>query len=166
MAWRRPGDKPLSEPMMVSLLTHVCVARPQWVKQCAIDSRYMMAHYNTLLHSAWQWGRSIRYVLERYTIQHSNIRSNITERWSNLANDAPWARYTQSAQWPMQIRPTPVGFIVPWNSHYVWFLPSLQTFYKRGDTFSRYRYAEQAGRSHDLGRGSPTCYLQCTIGSH
>ena len=32
MAWRRPGDKPLSEPMMVSLLTHICVARPQWVK--------------------------------------------------------------------------------------------------------------------------------------
>ena len=31
MAWRRPGDKPLSEAMMVSLLTHVCVARPQWV---------------------------------------------------------------------------------------------------------------------------------------
>ena len=31
MAWRRPGDKPLSEPVMVSLLTHICVARPQWV---------------------------------------------------------------------------------------------------------------------------------------
>ena len=24
MAWRRPGDKPLSEPMMVSLPTHIC----------------------------------------------------------------------------------------------------------------------------------------------
>ena len=32
MAWRRPDDKPLSEPMMVSLLTHICVTRPQWVK--------------------------------------------------------------------------------------------------------------------------------------
>ena len=31
MAWRRPGDKPLSELMMVSLLTHICVTRPQWV---------------------------------------------------------------------------------------------------------------------------------------
>ena len=31
MAWRRPGDKPLSEPMMVRLLTHICVTRPQWV---------------------------------------------------------------------------------------------------------------------------------------
>ena len=31
MAWRRSGDKPLSEPMMDSLLTHICVTRPQWV---------------------------------------------------------------------------------------------------------------------------------------
>ena len=31
MAWRLPGDKPLSEPMMVSLLTHICVTRRQWV---------------------------------------------------------------------------------------------------------------------------------------
>ena len=33
MAWRRPGDKPLSEPMMVNLPMHICVTRPQWVKQ-------------------------------------------------------------------------------------------------------------------------------------
>ena len=32
MAWHRPGDKPLSEPMLVCLLTHICVTRPQWVK--------------------------------------------------------------------------------------------------------------------------------------
>ena len=31
MAWRRPGDKPLSEPMMVTLLTHICVTPSQWV---------------------------------------------------------------------------------------------------------------------------------------
>ena len=31
MAWRRPGDKPLSEPMIVNLPTHICVTRPQWV---------------------------------------------------------------------------------------------------------------------------------------
>ena len=33
MAWRRPGDKPLSEPMMVRSLTHICVTRPRWVNQ-------------------------------------------------------------------------------------------------------------------------------------
>ena len=31
MAWCRPCDKPLSEPFMVRLPTHVCVTRPQWV---------------------------------------------------------------------------------------------------------------------------------------
>ena len=31
MAWRRPGDKPLSEPMMARFLTHICVTRPQWL---------------------------------------------------------------------------------------------------------------------------------------
>ena len=29
MAWCRSSDKSLSEPMMVSLLTHICVTRPQ-----------------------------------------------------------------------------------------------------------------------------------------
>ena len=33
MAWRRPGDKPLSEPMMFRLPTHICITRPQWVKK-------------------------------------------------------------------------------------------------------------------------------------
>ena len=37
MAWCRPGDKPLSKPMMVSLLTHICVTRPQWVN---VDRRW------------------------------------------------------------------------------------------------------------------------------
>ena len=31
MAWRHSGDKPLSESMLVSLSTHICVTRPQWV---------------------------------------------------------------------------------------------------------------------------------------
>ena len=29
MAWCRPCDEPLSEPMMVRLLMHICVTRPQ-----------------------------------------------------------------------------------------------------------------------------------------
>ena len=29
MACRQPGDKPLSQPMMVKLLTHICVTQPQ-----------------------------------------------------------------------------------------------------------------------------------------
>ena len=33
MAWRRPGDKTLSEPIMVRLLTHLCITQPQWVNR-------------------------------------------------------------------------------------------------------------------------------------
>ena len=32
MAWCWPGDKPLSEPMIISWLMHICVTWPQWVK--------------------------------------------------------------------------------------------------------------------------------------
>ena len=35
MAWCRLGNKPLSEPMMVRLLTHIYVTRPQWVNSLA-----------------------------------------------------------------------------------------------------------------------------------
>ena len=35
MAWRRPGDKPPSEPMLVSLLTHICVTLLQWANKLA-----------------------------------------------------------------------------------------------------------------------------------
>ena len=42
MAWRRPGDKPLSEPMMASLLTHICIARPQSINA---DCTQLILHY-------------------------------------------------------------------------------------------------------------------------
>ena len=44
MAWRCSGDKPLSEPMMVSLPTHICITRPQWVNK----------HFQMQLMSGWQ----------------------------------------------------------------------------------------------------------------
>ena len=44
MAWRRSGDKPLSEPMMGRSPTHICVTRPQWVKW------YNRTYYTSNLH--------------------------------------------------------------------------------------------------------------------
>ena len=48
MACRRPGDKPLSELMMASLLTHICVTRPQWVKKRNSSSQFV-------LRTSWMW---------------------------------------------------------------------------------------------------------------
>ena len=42
MAWRRPGDKPLSGPMMVRLSTLICVTRPQWVKIQGLTPKWHM----------------------------------------------------------------------------------------------------------------------------
>ena len=38
MAWRRPGDKPLSEPMIIILLTHICVNGLKIVCQTIISN--------------------------------------------------------------------------------------------------------------------------------
>ena len=48
MAWCRPGDKPLSEPIMVSLLTHICITRPQWVMEWNYEK-----NANDLLHKKY-----------------------------------------------------------------------------------------------------------------
>ena len=52
MAWRWPGDKPLSELMVVSLLTHICVTRPQWVN---ISIRYFGLSLIPLLVLGCHW---------------------------------------------------------------------------------------------------------------
>ena len=45
MVWRRLGDKPLSEPMIVRLPTHICVTRPQWVNMCTPCSAKPLCYY-------------------------------------------------------------------------------------------------------------------------
>ena len=37
IAWRCPGDKPLSEPLEANLLTHIYVTRLQWVNSRYVD---------------------------------------------------------------------------------------------------------------------------------
>ena len=49
MAWRSPGDKPLSEPMMVSLPTHICVTWPQCVR----------GHKLVMSRTFWGWKDSV-----------------------------------------------------------------------------------------------------------
>ena len=62
MAWRRPGDKLLSEAMVVSLPTHICVTRPQWVKKGFVFEFMTMrrvpsaqTHVDQLIVTEWCW---------------------------------------------------------------------------------------------------------------
>ena len=51
MAWRRPGDKPLSEPMVVRSPTHICVTRPQWVNRIFVNITLLFeSRHNTMIH--------------------------------------------------------------------------------------------------------------------
>ena len=54
MAWCCSGNKPLSESMVVSLLTHICVTRPQcvkrhhgWVITCPVKFGWIHSHTST-----------------------------------------------------------------------------------------------------------------------
>ena len=57
MAWRRAGNKPLSEPIMVSLSTHICVTRPQWVKLLYWDE--MRQCVNAAEGTHWGWDKMV-----------------------------------------------------------------------------------------------------------
>ena len=67
MAWRQPGDKPLSEPMMVKSLTNICVTRPQWVKSarqehmCIPNVIPMAKHKTTVTPLLTHWSQSFRW---------------------------------------------------------------------------------------------------------
>ena len=73
MAWRRSDAKPLSEPMMVSLPTHICVTRPQWVKGKPVFHKLQtistwnfqeVLHTNNCLHDTFKmWGHHINFCI-------------------------------------------------------------------------------------------------------
>ena len=67
MAWRRLGDKPLSEPRMESLVTHMCVTRPQWVNSdrpcrfASCSTLYLGSHlYFLKPDSSWKQQKNTR----------------------------------------------------------------------------------------------------------
>ena len=71
MAWRRPGDKPLSEPMMVSFPTHICVARPQWVNEIGIAATLIFTHFLRDQAQGFQQRGKYSLLLENIFIPHN-----------------------------------------------------------------------------------------------
>ena len=59
MAWRRPGDKPLSEPMTARLPTHICVTRCQWVNSLSITLLIHWIHKRHPISHLHGWGKIV-----------------------------------------------------------------------------------------------------------
>ena len=56
IAWCRPGNKPLSEPMVVKLPMHICITRPQWVNELAQTALQSLDFVGiNLIFYAWQF---------------------------------------------------------------------------------------------------------------
>ena len=79
MAWRRPGDKPLSEPMMVWLPTHICVTRPQYCPVSVGISRFQ--HQQThVLRSEQIWALTADDTFECISFKYFfRLMSNFSE---------------------------------------------------------------------------------------
>ena len=67
MAWRRPGDKPLSEPMMDNLPTHLCVTRPQWVNSLSMYAgRFSVKYTHSNYDIFTKWPKNLKLGTNRY----------------------------------------------------------------------------------------------------
>ena len=91
MTWRRPGDKPLSEPMMVRLLTHICVTQPQWVMS---TSRGQMNRY---IHIIWFF---YHYVFNYLHLTISWIQSCSVTTRSNKSRNCIHYCNGRGRKWP------------------------------------------------------------------
>ena len=81
MAWRRPGDKPLSDAMMVSLLTHICVARPQWVKRAINDWTHNATAVRLEKQTFMRCGRHIWKNIDRVNAKTYHIDVSFYQLW-------------------------------------------------------------------------------------
>ena len=81
MAWCRTGDKPLSEPMIVRLLTHICVIRPQWANT---NLKYRIGHVLCVLSSHGPY--STHFLISRGHLR--NVLFHLLRRcWHDLRRD-------------------------------------------------------------------------------
>ena len=74
MAWRRPGNKPFSEPMMVSLPMHICVTRPQWVNDTFNERKWKhWVLYSRIRSSDTKFNTANKYCLLDTSLTNSSI---------------------------------------------------------------------------------------------
>ena len=83
MDWGCSGDKPLSEPMMVRLPTHICVTRPQWVNYilvCQVVLTPCGVFIVTWKETHWNWA-------EKHRSSQNYTHSNLLKGWRMLRLD-------------------------------------------------------------------------------
>ena len=98
MAWRRPGDKPLSEPMVVRLPTHICVIRPQWVKWILMmTSGQNISHYATAKLSVHVWNHDLIWWQNRIDTQKHFHKTTITSSWTLSKTKIPITIFSKGA---------------------------------------------------------------------
>ena len=120
MAWRRPGDKPLSEPMLVFVPMHICVTRPQWVNaawKLPHFHKYISSHkivwsvfyhqcycteYNILLYWTWHcfgWTKLVKHQVvttnQKLLIVSSNTLKPLIQEALNRCLAIAWTNLDQ-----------------------------------------------------------------------
>ena len=99
MAWRRPGDKPLSEPMFVNFKTNIWVTRPQWA---------------ILVHCNWFEDRALvdeiyRCSAFKWVQRRSNLQANVSATIRLFGGDSShtpffdWQRFQDNTLYPLAI---------------------------------------------------------------
>ena len=79
MAWCRPGNKQLSEPMMVGLLMHTCIPQPQWVN--SLRPRQMDAISQTTFSNAFSWMKMFEFRLKFHWSLFPRVQLTILQQW-------------------------------------------------------------------------------------
>ena len=108
MAWCRPGDRPLFEPMMVSLSTHICITRPQWVKQNCWHFAGNIFKYILLMKKSISWLQNGKCEINRCPTRGSGRNES---QWT--LNSPPSA---SCAGWLLKIDMTYSGLFNKWST--------------------------------------------------
>ena len=74
--WCRPGDKPLSEPIVVSLQTHICVTRHQWINSTRI---WLIPAFHSPTRLLVPWALQLATFLSSLVANHKKKRGNLNQ---------------------------------------------------------------------------------------
>ena len=126
MAWHRPGDKPLSESMMASLPTHLCVTRPQWVKDYMVSAGILAHHYTDAIMGVM--ASQITSLANVYSAVYSSADQRKHQSSLSLAFVRAIHRWSVNSphKWPVTWNAFPFGDVIMCN------VPNMNYMYGTG----------------------------------